>query len=61
MQMYNTQHLQEKWGPILDYDGLDPINCLFTKHLSGANCVSGVPSACGAFGFGSGTVGAIAS
>ena len=23
--MYNTQHLQEKWGPILDYDGLDPI------------------------------------
>jgi len=25
MQMYNTQQLQEKWGPILDYDGLDPI------------------------------------
>ena len=25
MQMYNTEHLQEKWGPILDYDGLDPI------------------------------------
>jgi len=23
--MYNTQHLQEKWGPILDYDGVDPI------------------------------------
>ena len=23
--MYNTQQLQEKWGPILDYDGLDPI------------------------------------
>jgi len=23
--MYNTEHLQEKWGPILDYDGLDPI------------------------------------
>jgi len=25
MQMYNTEHLQEKWGPILDYDGVDPI------------------------------------
>jgi len=25
MQQYNTQYLQEKWGPILDYDGLDPI------------------------------------
>jgi len=25
MQMYNTEYLQEKWGPILDYDGLDPI------------------------------------
>ena len=25
MQMYNTQQLQEKWAPILDYDGLDPI------------------------------------
>ena len=23
--MYNTEQLQEKWGPILDYDGLDPI------------------------------------
>ena len=23
--MYNTEHLQEKWGPILDFDGLDPI------------------------------------
>ena len=23
--MYNTEHLQEKWGPILDYDGLDKI------------------------------------
>ena len=23
--MYNTQHLQEKWGPVLDYDGVDPI------------------------------------
>jgi len=23
--MYNAEHLQEKWGPILDYDGLDPI------------------------------------
>ena len=23
--MYNTEHLQEKWGPILDYDGVDPI------------------------------------
>jgi len=23
--MYNSEHLQEKWGPILDYDGLDPI------------------------------------
>ena len=23
--MYNTEHLQEKWGPILDYNGVDPI------------------------------------
>ena len=23
--MYNTEHLQEKWGPILDFDGVDPI------------------------------------
>jgi hypothetical protein len=25
MQMFNAEHLQEKWSPILDYDGLDPI------------------------------------
>jgi len=25
MQMYNSEALQEKWAPILDYDGLDPI------------------------------------
>ena len=25
MQMYNSEQLQEKWAPILDYDGLDPI------------------------------------
>jgi len=25
MQMYNTEYLQEKWGPILDYNGVDPI------------------------------------
>ena len=25
MQMYNTEHLQEKWAPVLDYDGMDPI------------------------------------
>ena len=23
--MYNSEYLQEKWSPILDYDGLDPI------------------------------------
>ena len=23
--MYNAEHLQEKWAPILDYDGMDPI------------------------------------
>jgi len=23
--MFNTEHLQEKWAPVLDYDGLDPI------------------------------------
>ncbi len=23
--MFNAEHLQEKWAPILDYDGLDPI------------------------------------
>jgi len=25
MQMYNQEHLQEKWAPLLDYEGLDPI------------------------------------
>jgi len=25
MQMYNAEHLQEKWAPILDYQGLDAI------------------------------------
>jgi hypothetical protein len=25
MQMYNTDVLQEKWAPVLDYSGLDPI------------------------------------
>jgi len=25
MQMFNSEQLQEKWAPILDYDGLDPI------------------------------------
>ena len=25
MQMFNTEQLQEKWAPLLDYDGLDPI------------------------------------
>jgi hypothetical protein len=25
MQMFNAEHLQDKWAPILDYDGLDPI------------------------------------
>ena len=25
MQMFNAEHLQEKWAPILDYDGIDPI------------------------------------
>ena len=25
MQMFNSEYLQEKWAPILDYDGLDPI------------------------------------
>jgi len=25
MQMYNSEYLQEKWAPILDYDGLDKI------------------------------------
>ena len=23
--MFNSEYLQEKWAPILDYDGLDPI------------------------------------
>jgi hypothetical protein len=23
--MFNAEHLQEKWAPLLDYDGLDPI------------------------------------
>jgi hypothetical protein len=25
MQMFNAEYLQEKWSPILDYDGMDPI------------------------------------
>jgi hypothetical protein len=25
MQMFNAEHLQEKWAPILDYQGMDPI------------------------------------
>ena len=25
MQMFNAEQLQEKWAPILDHDGLDPI------------------------------------
>jgi hypothetical protein len=25
MQMFNAEHLQEKWAPLLDYNGLDPI------------------------------------
>ena len=25
MQMFNTEYLQEKWAPILDYSGLDQI------------------------------------
>ena len=25
MQMFNTEQLQEKWAPILDHDGMDPI------------------------------------
>ena len=25
MQSPNSDHLQEKWAPLLDYDGLDPI------------------------------------
>ena len=23
--MFQSEHLQEKWAPLLDYDGLDPI------------------------------------
>ena len=26
MQMFNAEHLQEKWAPLLDYDGLDRIS-----------------------------------
>ena len=25
MQAFNQEHLQEKWAPLLDYEGLDPI------------------------------------
>jgi len=25
MQMFNVEHLQEKWSPLLDFEGLDPI------------------------------------
>ena len=25
MQMFNSEQLQEKWAPVLDYEGMDPI------------------------------------
>ena len=25
MQMFNSEQLQEKWAPLLDYNGLEPI------------------------------------
>jgi hypothetical protein len=25
MQMFDAEHLQEKWAPLLNYEGLDPI------------------------------------
>jgi len=34
MQMYNTEHLQEKWGPILDYDGVDPIKDAHRRNVT---------------------------
>jgi len=32
--MYNTEHLQEKWGPILDYDGVDPIKDAHRRNVT---------------------------
>jgi hypothetical protein len=34
MQMYNTEHLQEKWGPILDFDGVDPIKDAHRRNVT---------------------------
>ena len=32
--MYNTEHLQEKWGPILDFDGVDPIKDAHRRNVT---------------------------
>ena len=32
--MYNTEHLQEKWAPILDYDGVDPIKDAHRRNVT---------------------------
>ena len=34
MQMYNTEHLQEKWGPILDFDGVDAIKDAHRRNVT---------------------------
>jgi len=34
MQMYNTEHLQEKWGPILDFDGVDKIKDAHRRNVT---------------------------
>ena len=34
MQMYNTEHLQEKWAPILDFDGVDPIKDAHRRNVT---------------------------
>ena len=32
--MYNTEHLQEKWGPILDFEGVDAIKDAHRRNVT---------------------------
>jgi len=32
--MFQTEHLQEKWAPLLNYDGLDPIKDAHRRNVT---------------------------
>ena len=34
MEMFNSEHLQEKWDPILNYEGADPIKDSHRKMVT---------------------------